>query len=160
MGQMNGFRGSFFAKLDDRGRLRIPSKFLVTLQQEQNSQLYLTSLNGDHVMAYPLKVWEGIEKKIEKITIFNPDIEEYLSRLSFWGHEAELDSKGRVLISPELRDSAQLASELVLLGKLNYFVIWNAASFRQKYMKTEFSQDRLYQVAKAINEIPSLSGNE
>ncbi len=160
MGNLNGFRGSFSARLDDRGRLRIPAKFLQILQNQKNSHLFLTSLNGDHVMAYPIKIWEGIEKRIEQITIFNPDIEEYLSRLSYWGNETEIDSKGRILIPQELRESAGLNEEIVVLGRLNYFVIWNTAQFRQKFMKNEFSPEKLFQVAKAINETPALSGNE
>ena len=57
------FRGSYIAKIDDRGRVKIPAKYLSALETDFGKEVYLTSVNGDHVLFYPMTVWQEIEKK-------------------------------------------------------------------------------------------------
>ena len=65
MGKVRRFRGSYELKLDDRGRIKIPSKYLSVLEEQYGKELYITSINGDRVFLYPLEVWEAIEQSIE-----------------------------------------------------------------------------------------------
>ena len=80
-GIMQRFRGSYDVKIDDRGRVKIPAKFLQVFDSGYGREIFITSLNGDHVMMYPIKVWESMEKKIESVGIWNPDINDFVSRL-------------------------------------------------------------------------------
>jgi len=150
------FRGSFRAKIDDRGRIKIPARYLGVLESQFDHRVYLTSLNGDHVLFYPLRIWEEIERRIATIKVRDPDIEEYLSRISFWGGETEIDPKGRILIPPDLRNRSQLVNEVLVLGKVDHLVLWNKELFESKYLTGQFSDERLDKVARIFNEIPSL----
>ena len=56
-------RGNYPAKVDDKGRVKIPAAFLESLR-EYGNKFYVTSENGDYVKIYPMKVWSGIEEKL------------------------------------------------------------------------------------------------
>lgn len=148
-------------KVDDRGRVKIPAQYLSTMKEQYGNQLYITSLNGDRVYLYPLSVWEGIEQSIEKIKVRTPELEEYISRTSYWGNEAEVDGRGRVLIPPDLRTESNLNGEnLRIFGKIDHMLIWNEAIFKEKTFSGKFSDEKMQNVSRLINELSALPGNE
>ena len=146
------FRGSFVLRVDDRGRVKIPSQYLSILTEQYGKDLYITSLNGDCVLVYPLKVWESIEQSIEKIKIRAPEIQEYISRTSYWGNESEVDSRGRVLIPTGLRKTSQLDSNLRIFGEIDHMVVWNEEMFKQESLSGKFTDEKLQVVSRLIHE--------
>ncbi len=160
MGKVRRFRGSYELKLDDRGRIKIPSKYLSVLEEQYGKELYITSINGDRVFLYPLEVWEAIEQSIETKKVRAPEIEDYVSRTSFWGNESEVDSRGRVLIPPELRTSSKLNDNVRIFGEIDYMVIWNEELFRAKSLSGEFTDEKLHEVSRLLNESSALSKGE
>jgi len=159
-GMNERFRGSYIAKIDDRGRVKIPAKYLSALETDFGKEVYLTSVNGDHVLFYPMKVWQEIEKKIAAIPMRDPDMEEFISRSSYWGSETEIDPKGRILIPPDLRAASKLESSLLILGKIDYMVIWNKEVFEARYMGGQFSDEKMHRVSRLLNEFPALPRHE
>ncbi len=154
------FRGSYIATIDDRGRVKIPAKYLAVLDQGFGREAYLTSVNGDHVLFYPMKVWQEIERKIAAIPMRDPEMEEFVSRSSYWGTETEIDPKGRILIPADLRAASKLESGLLILGKIDYMVIWNKEVFEARYMGGQFSDEKLNRVSRLLNEFSALPRNE
>lgn len=154
------FRGSYIATIDDRGRVKIPAKYLSALEQGFGREVYLTSLNGDHVLFYPMAVWQEIERKIAAIPMRDPEMEEFVSRSSYWGTESEIDSKGRILIPADLRAASKLQGALLLLGKIDYLVIWNKEIFETRYMGGQFGDDKLHRVSRLLNESAALPRHE
>jgi MraZ protein len=122
--------------------------------------VYLTSVNGDHILFYPMKVWQEIERKIAAIPMRDPEMEEFVSRSSYWGTETEIDPKGRILIPADLRAASRLESALLILGKIDYMVIWNKEVFETRYMSGEFSDEKLNRVSRLLNEFSALPRHE
>lgn len=148
------------SRVDDRGRIKIPAHYLTTLLEQYGSAIYMTSLNGDRVYLYPLSVWEGIEQSIEKIKVRSPEIEEFISRTSYWGNESEMDARGRILIPPELRKECGLnGCDLRIFGKIDHMVVWNEELFKKKTFSDPFSDEKLQVVSRLINEASTLSGD-
>ena len=154
------FRGSYIATIDDRGRVKIPAKYLSVLDQGFGRETYLTSVNGDHVLFYPMKVWQEIERKIAAIPMRDPEMEEFVSRSSYWGTETEIDPKGRILIPADLRAASKLESGLLILGKIDYMVIWNKEVFEARYMGGQFSDEKMHRVSRLLNEFSALPRHE
>ncbi len=122
-------RGNAPAKIDDRGRLKMPSAFRTVIQQEHGRELYVTSLTGDSVRIYPMAVWLEIEGRLAQMPSTHPARMKFLDRVNFYGQEAELDPQGRVLIQPRLRESAQMTGEVDVLGQQNFVEVWNHERF-------------------------------
>jgi len=62
-------RGNCPAKVDEKGRLKIPAVFLDQLK-EYGNQFYITSTTGETARIYPMKAWSEIEDKLEKMPSF------------------------------------------------------------------------------------------
>ena len=122
-------RGNAPAKIDDRGRLKMPSAFRTVIQQEHGRDLYVTSLTGDSVRIYPMAVWLEIEGRLAQMPSTHPARMKFLDRVNFYGQVAELDPQGRVLIQPRLRESAQMTGEVDVLGQQNFVEVWNHERF-------------------------------
>ena len=128
-------RGNCPAKVDEKGRLKIPAVFLEALAEFGN-QFYITSPTGETARIYPLKVWSEIEDKLAKLPSTHPVKRKFLMRTSYFGQVVELDGQGRVLIPGVLREAAQAKGDVAVLGALDYLeVINNARALDQ--MKSE-----------------------
>lgn len=157
---MQRFRGSFVVTPDDRSRIKIPAPYLSILESQFNRQVYINSVNGDHVLLYPLPVWEEIERQIERIPVRDPDLDEFVNRLAYWGSESELDPKGRILIPPALREKSQLHGNVLVLGSASHLLLWNRESFETRFMGGSFSNEQLQKIARLIHESSPLSRHE
>jgi MraZ protein len=133
-------RGNYSAKVDEKGRLKIPAAFLETLK-EYGERFYVTSENGDYVRIYPMKVWNEIEDKLSKLSSHNRTKQKFLTRANYFGQVVEMDRQGRVLIPPILREAAQMKGEVDVLGNLNYLEVWNHARFLENLNKNQISPD-------------------
>jgi MraZ protein len=121
-------RGNYAAKVDDKGRVKIPAAFLESLQ-EYGNKFYVTSENGDYVRVYPMTIWNEIEEKLARLSSHNRTKQKFLTRTNYYGQVVELDGQGRILVPPILRESAQMRGDVDVLGNLNYLQIWNHTRF-------------------------------
>jgi MraZ protein len=117
-------RGNCPAKVDEKGRLKIPSVFLDELK-EYGNQFYITSPTGESARIYPLKVWSEIEDKLGQLPSNNVAKRKFLMRTSYFGQQAELDGQGRLLLPAVLREAAQTMGEVDVFGALNYLDVMN-----------------------------------
>lgn len=127
------FRGALSLSLDSKGRLAIPTRYRDHLLNECLGQLICTiDIHQPCLLLYPLPQWEFIEQKLVGLSSMVPE-ERRIQRLLL-GHaaECEMDSAGRILLPATLRSYAQLHKELMLVGQLNKFEIWDADAWQQQ----------------------------
>ena len=117
-------RGNCRAKVDEKGRLKIPAVFLDALK-EYGNQFYITSTTGESARIYPMKVWSGIEDKLAGVSSQNRAKRKFLMRTSYYGLTVELDGQGRVLLPPVLREAAQTKGDVDVFGVMNYLEVMN-----------------------------------
>jgi MraZ protein len=134
-------RGNSPAKIDDKGRLKIPNTFRTLVQDEHGRELFITSLTGECVRIYPMPVWLEIEQKLAQIPSTHPARVKFLDRVNFYGQSAEFDPQGRVLIPPRLRESAQMVGDVDVFGQYNYLEVWNHDRFLAKLQREPFTDD-------------------
>ncbi len=159
-GIMKRFRGSFILKIDDRGRIIVPSRYRTILETQFGREVYLTSANSDHILFYPLHVWEIIEQKIAKIQLRTRKVEDFVRVTGYWGTESELDPKGRILIPPDLREKIKLTDSVLIIGQIDHMAIWNSEEFEEKYAAKSFSDSEMDEISRLLNGELPLSGNE
>lgn len=119
------FRGVNSLHLDAKGRLAIPTRYREALTRHCNGQMVIT-VDRDHcLLLYPLPDWEEIERKLVRLPSFNKHARRLQRLLMGHATECELDSAGRILIPPPLREFASLNKAIVMIGQGNKFEIWN-----------------------------------
>lgn len=134
-------RGNSPAKIDDKGRLKIPNAFRAVIQEEHGREVFVTSLSGDSVRIYPMPVWLEIERKLAQAPSTHPARLKFLDRVNFYGQVGEFDQQGRVLIQPRVRESALMSGEVDVLGKYDYLEVWNHDRFLTKLIREPFTDD-------------------
>ena len=133
-------RGRYPAKVDEKGRLKIPASFLEDLHKSGGT-FYVTSTTGDYVRIYPMKVWTDIEKKLAKLSTHNRAKQKFLDRANYFGQAMEIDGQGRLLIPSILRDSAGMQGDVDVLGFLTFLQVWNHSRFEEKLKSTPVTED-------------------
>ncbi len=125
-------RGNAPAKIDAKGRLKIPSAFRGYILDSWGSDFYVTSITGQSARVYPLLVWQEIEERLAQIPSFNPAKKKFLDRTNFYGQETAMDKQGRIALPTELRKSAEMVGEVAVLGYLNYLEVCNKERVRAR----------------------------
>ena len=135
------FRGNAPARIDDKGRLKVPTAFRALLEGQYGRELFITSLTGEYVRLYPMPVWLEIEQKLSQVPSTNPAKLRYLDRVNYFGQAAELDVQGRVLVPVRLRDAAMMSGDVDVLGLFNYLDVWNHDRLLNRMQREPYTDD-------------------
>ena len=142
------FRGNAPARIDDKGRLKVPNIFKSLLESKYGRDLFLSSLSGEYVRIYPMPVWLEIEEKLARMPSTHPSRLRFLDRVNYFGQAAELDAQGRVLIPLRLREAATMNGEVDVLGQVNFLDVWNHERLTTKMQREPYTDDD----ARALSE--------
>jgi MraZ protein len=142
------FRGNTPARIDDKGRLKVPNAFRSLLEGKYGRELYLTSVSGEFVRIYPMPVWLEIEQRLEAMPSTNPSKLRFLDRINYFGQTGELDAQGRVMIPPRLREAATMNGDVDVLGQINCLDVWNHERFLTKLQREPYTDED----ARALSE--------
>src|SRR5262245_6282513 len=94
-------------------------------------------------------IWTDIEKKLAQIPSTHPARLKFLDRVNFYGQVSEIDTQGRVVIPPRLRESATMVGEVDVFGQYNYLEVWNHERFVAKLQREPFTEAD----ARALSEL-------
>ncbi len=130
------FRGNHPARVDEKGRLKMPADFKRRVDETYGNQFYVTSKDGKRAEIYPLPEWEKIEARLAEIPSMNPAKKKFLDVTNYYGQMTEMDAQGRMLLPQLLRESAKVTAEVVVLGAQTYLEVVNHDDFKAK-LETE-----------------------
>ncbi len=133
-------RGNCPAKIDEKGRLKIPAVFLEALK-EYGSQFYITSTTGESARIYPMKVWSEIEDKLARVSSQNRAKRKFLMRTSYFGQTVEMDGQGRVLLPAVLREAARMKGEVDVFGNLDYLDVMNHGKLMEDLKNAPYTEE-------------------
>jgi MraZ protein len=124
------FQGAVQLNLDSKGRLAIPAKHRDALLAQCSGKLILTADHQDAcLLIYPETEWLPISEQLRKMPSLNSQVRQLQRRLLGYAEGVEMDSAGRVLVSPALRAYARLDKEVVLVGQGNKFELWDSSGW-------------------------------
>jgi len=140
------FRGRYEYGIDSKGRLAIPSKFREILASQFDERLILTHFD-QCLWAYPVLVWQELEKKITQLPQFLEEVKALQRVFISAASECPLDKQGRILLPATLRGYANLNKEIVLVGMTQRIEIWSKMRWQKVFgasqKKLETMQDKL-----------------
>ena len=136
-----GLRGSSATRIDEKGRLKVPTIFRGVIHDQHGADVFVTSVTGDSVRIYPMPVWLEVERKLSQMPSNHPSRLKFLDRVNYYGQVGELDSQGRVVIPPHLRESAAIVGDVRVFGRIDYVEVWNAERFAEKLQRESWTDD-------------------
>jgi MraZ protein len=143
-----GLRGSSATRIDDKGRLKVPTMFRGVIHDQHGPDVFVTSVTGESVRIYPMPVWFEIERKLSQMPSNHPSRLKFLDRVNYFGQVGELDSQGRVVIPPVLRESASIIGDVRVFGRIDYIDVWNADRFAQKLQRESWTDEDALRLAE------------
>ncbi|NWG40185.1 MAG: division/cell wall cluster transcriptional repressor MraZ [Hydrogenophilaceae bacterium] len=119
------FRGVNTVSLDGKGRIVVPARHRDVLVAIASGRIVVTADPSECLLLYPLSEWEPIEKKLAGLSDFNPQTRSIKQLMIGYAQDMDMDSAGRILLPPMLRDFAGLDKNVVLAGQVSRLEIWN-----------------------------------
>lgn len=126
------FRGINGINIDAKGRIVMPTRYRERLLKDNQNSVVLTIDTEERcLLLYPLLEWEEIERKLASLPSFNAAARRIQRLLIGHATDVELDSQGRILMPPLLRDYAGLDKHAVLVGQGKKFEIWDETHWEE-----------------------------
>lgn len=108
-------RGFYPGRVDDKGRLKLPTRFQEYLGSLPDKTFFVTTLGDGIARIYPISVWKENEAILDSFTEDPEAAQRQAFLANAYGSDTEMDGQGRVLISPELRRKLELENQPVQL---------------------------------------------
>ena len=123
------FQGASALNLDAKGRMSVPAKHRDALLVQGEGRITLTKHPDGCLLLFPRPEWDNFRSRVAQLPM-----DAHWWRRIFLGNAAEvdLDSAGRILVSPELRSAAGIEKEVMLLGMGSHLELWDAATYTAK----------------------------
>jgi MraZ protein len=133
--------------VDAKGRLKLPAAHRAVLEPRYGSEFFVTSLRGESVLLYPLEVYAEIEERLLKASKLDPLVNRLRNSVNYYGQSISMDSQGRILIPPLLRERAAIQGEVAVLGQQNYLEVWNRQLFEEMLKNEPLTDAALKELA-------------
>ena len=150
---MTGFLGEYEATVDPKGRFLLPAGFKKQLLAETGNLFVINRGFEKCLTLYPMKSWEPIFSEISKLNDFDPKVREFRRFFLNGATTVELDTAGRILLPPNLKEHAGLEKDIVLVAAVNKIEIWDKKKYTQFF--ESFTPESFSQLAEQVMAKPS-----
>lgn len=145
-----GFKGGPVLALDAKGRLTVPARYRDVLMAAENGQMVIAKSPDGCLTLYPKSVWDQFEAELAALPRkFDNWRRLYIGSAT----EVEIDSGARVLIPQELREYAGLQKDVVFMGVIDKFELWDKAKL-DEHEKATRAQPMPEQLGNGIDSGP------
>ena len=129
------------AKVDDKGRLKIPAGFRKVIEEKYGADCFITSTDGERALIYPMGVWYDFQGRLSKVPSTSQAKAKLLERVNYYGQTSTIDPQGRVLVPAVLRSVAGIAEDVVVLGNTDHLIVWNEERIQKRLSDNPLSPE-------------------
>lgn len=129
------------AKIDEKGRLKVPAGFRKIIEERYGSECFITSMDGERALVYPLAVWFEFQSRLAKVPSTSQAKAKLLERVNYFGQVSSIDGQGRVLVPQVLRDVAGISDDVVVLGSQDHLIVWNEQRIQKRLTDQPLTPD-------------------
>ncbi|HJQ37760.1 MAG TPA: division/cell wall cluster transcriptional repressor MraZ [Thermoanaerobaculia bacterium] len=129
------------AKIDEKGRLKVPSSFRKIIEERFGADCFITSMDGERALVYPLPVWFEFQGRLSKVPSTSQAKAKLLERVNYFGQVSTLDAQGRVLVPQVLRDVAHITEDVVVLGSQDHLIVWNEERMKKRLTSAPLTEE-------------------
>ena len=131
---MSTFIGNIDAKIDEKGRIFIPAAYRRLLPDNENKRIVMRrDTDNACLVLYPEHVWNvKVTELKETLDEWNPDDQLLLMQFMSDAQWLDIDSQGRILLDKRNLQSINAEKELVFVGMMDRFAIWDKKTFTER----------------------------
>ena len=129
---MQHFIGTYECKADEKGRIMLP----VSLKKQLSDKLKYgfvikRAVFNSCLELYPLKAWDAIMLRINKLNRFNKKNIAIIRRFTAGVKQIDIDISGRILIPRDLINHAKISKDIVVSSAVNILEIWDKSLYEE-----------------------------
>lgn len=119
------FRGTLEAKVDEKGRLKLPADFMKVIADKQyGTVFFITSRDGRKTEIWPMQEWEIEEAKKAELPEDDPAKIAWMQIVNYFGGVVEIDKQDRLMLSKKVREKFRLVNaEVVITGQQRFLTV-------------------------------------
>lgn len=138
------FYETYECKIDDKGRIKLPSSLIKLLQSSEDKNFVIKRAVFQNCLeVYPMQPWEKLMKKINGLNRFVKKNADFIRMFTAGVKNVELDSSERILIPKDLKQFANLHKEIVISGAGELFEIWDKEAYEKVIATNEVDFGKL-----------------
>ena len=122
---LNTFTGEFSYTVDAKGRVNIPSKFRKVLSVDNEDTFVITRGMDPCVWVYPIVVWQNIENELKNLSSLSAINRTFVRNTVRYATPLTYDGQGRIQLTNNLINYAELGKKTLIIGMVNKIEIWN-----------------------------------
>lgn len=130
--ELNVLMGHAPAKIDEKGRLKVPANFRKVIEDRFGHDCFITSTDGQSALVYPLPVWQDFQARLARVPSTSMAKGRLLERVNYYGQLSSIDTQGRVLVPAVLRNVAGVADDVVVIGNQDHLIVWNEERIQKR----------------------------
>ena len=127
--------------VDEKGRVNLPAKMRKYVSPDTNDTFVLTRGFEKCLFVYPIDEWNKLEENLRNLSGYDPEHRRFIRTMLELASESQLDAQARLSIPQELREYANIESEVRIIGTLDKIELWNP----QIYEEYRNSQPETYE---------------
>lgn len=129
------------AKIDEKGRLKVPASFRKIIEERYGSDCFITSEDGESAKVFPLPVWFEFQARLAKVPSTSQAKMKMLRNVNFYGQAAAIDGQGRLLVPQVLRAEAGISDDVVVIGNHDHLIVWNDQLIQKRMSEEPMTPD-------------------
>ena len=129
------------AKIDEKGRLKVPADFRKIIEDKYGKDCFITSTDGERALVYPMPVWFEFQARLAKVPSASMAKAKLLERVNYFGQVGSLDTQGRITVPAVLRDVAGINDEVVVLGSQDHLIVWNEDKMKKRLTEQPLTEE-------------------
>lgn len=135
---MKNFIGTYECKIDDKGRLKVPSSLIKQMENfDDKAFVVKRSVFQPCLEVYPMNAWDKLMGKINKLNRFIKKNADFIRMFTAGVKTVELDNAGRLQISKDLMTFANLQKDVVITSAGELFEIWDKDAYEKVIFTNE-----------------------
>ncbi|MBT4111762.1 MAG: division/cell wall cluster transcriptional repressor MraZ [Candidatus Marinimicrobia bacterium] len=139
------FTGQYDFVIDSKNRINIPSIFRKQLDESDKNRFVITRGIDSCIWIYPLGEWEKIEKELSQLSSLSKVNRTFLRNHLRHAKIVSSDDQGRLILTKNLIEYANILKNITIIGVLNKIEIWDnatlAVSDSEQSIDEEFYED-------------------
>jgi len=139
------FFGEFEYRVDEKGRVPIPSKF----RSELREGVVLTPGMEKCISCYPLPEWKKMAAALTSGSVTRSKLRKLNRAIFATAFHLHIDGQGRIALPLKLREYAEIGDEAIITGANNYFELWNKTQWEAE---KSASQEQAWQIIESLEK--------
>ena len=151
---MSTFIGNIEARADEKGRKFVPAAYRKILNEAESKRLVMRrDTDNECLIFYPEQVWnDKVGQLRQALDEWDPEDQMLLMQFMSDAEFLDLDTQGRILLQKKNLETINAQQDVLFVGMLDRFALWNPATFADKRIDQKDLASRIRQKMKAKTE--------